>query len=223
MNDAAIITLAAVAIGWFLNELSGTFRIAREEKQLLKAAIPVLIQLYFEQYRINEILSFLAQKMGDDFENLHKAVESTSEERESVGHFLKEYLVKHEEMRKINVALPKHNRESIIDGINQATIELSRVDPVSAYNAKKFLSEFILFQESELPVTNESFEYYLKHWEMMLLVFQKDLSALRELILDIAKKSGLVEYFRVRRLIADEEGDVRGGMKKAYRHMDENT
>lgn len=218
MGDEALITLAAVALGWFLNELAGAFRIAREERQLSKGALPVLLHLYFEQFRINEILSFFNAKMGDDMESFHKAIESGAAHKESVGDFLAGYLAEHEEMWRTSVSLPEESRSSLIESAKQTTSSLAKVDPVSAYSARKLLSEFILFQKSELPKPDQDPQVYVNHLAMMLTVYRRDLSSLKKLILRVAWRSGIVEYFRIRKQLRDEEAEISGGMAKAWAH-----
>lgn len=193
MDRTVIFSLVAVALGWFLNELAGAFRVAREERHLVRSALPALVQLYFEQYRINDILSFFARKMGDDFEAFYKAVEAGIEKKGSIGEFFAQYLAQHEEMRRANIALPEANRASLIQAMLESTSALARVDPVSAYRAKKLLSEFVLFQETEIPSLASNYQFYVKQWSMMLEVYRTDLSNLRGLILRVALKAGVMD------------------------------
>lgn len=219
MDSTVIFPLAAVALGWFLNELAGAFRVAREERQLVRSALPALVQLYFEQYRINDILSFFARKMGDDFEDFYKAVETGIEKKGSINEFFTQYLAQHEKMRRANIALPEVNRASLIQAMLESTSALARVDPVSAYRAKKLLSEFVLFQETELPSLSNNYQFYVKQWSLILEVYRTDLSNLRGLILRVALKVGVMEYLRVRNLLTLEESELLGGTEKAYKNV----
>ncbi|MFZ5531604.1 MAG: hypothetical protein ACOY4U_11230 [Pseudomonadota bacterium] len=219
MDNSVLISLVAVFLGWTLNELAGAFRIAREERQLVRSSIPALSQLYFEQYRINQILTFFNKKMGDDFETFYKAINSGDIKHESALAFISNYLSRHEESRRINISLPDINRSALLEAVKEAASALAKVDPVSAYEAKKLLSEFILFQESELPAASDNPQLYLQQWEMMLSVYRGDLSSLRNLILKTSCRASIFDYIQVRRLLKSEEAGLYKGSGIAFDRM----
>lgn len=216
MDAALLLPLAGVVVGWFLNELAGAFRIAREERQCLKSALPPLLQFYFEQYRINEILTFFNTKMGDDFEHIFTEVQKDNPGPETIKKLLNDYLSRFEELRKTNVSLPKRNAEDLSARVGTMLESLSKVDPVAAFSAGKLFNEFALFQETEMPAFGENHAAYVNTLAVMLSVYRNDMNNLRSLILRISRRVGVVQYFQTRRLLRAEEDGLSGGVKKAH-------
>lgn len=216
MDTAVFLSIAGVIVGWLLSELSGAFRTAREERQCLKSAIPPLVRLYFEQYRINEILTSLNVRMGDDFERGLKEAQKQGADASSIRGFLDNYISQYDDARKITIAVPQRTADHLADSFRTMMDALSRVDPVSAYSAGKLYSEFILFQESELPSATGDPSAYAKTLEIMLGIYRQDMNALRSLILAIACKAGIIQYFKVRSLLKQEESELMGGFEKAH-------
>lgn len=216
MNLSSLMPVGAVIVGWFLNELAGAFRIAREERHCLRAALPPLLQLYFEQYRINEILSFFNTKMGEDLKQLLKEFKKDNPGPESIKQIIDDYMSQFEELRKVNVSLPKRNVENLSNRFGGMIEDLSKVDPIAAFTAGKLLNEFTLFQESEMPSFGESHNAYVSILEMMLSVYRADMESLSTLILRISRRVGVIQYFQTRRLLKAEEEGLSDGMKKAH-------
>ncbi len=216
MDLVLLLPLAGVVVGWFLNELAGAFRIAREERQCLKTALPPLLQFYFEQFRINEILTFFNTKMGDDFEHFFAEVQKDNPGSETIKKLLNDYLSKFEELRKTNISLPKRNAEDLSVRVGAMLESLSKVDPVAAFSAGKLFNEFTLFQETEMPAFRENHAAYVKTLAVMLSVYRSDMNSLRSLILRISRRVGIVQYFQTRRLLKAEEDGLSGGIKKAH-------
>lgn len=216
---ALYLPLIGVAVGWFLNELAGTFRVAREERQGLKAALPPLLLLYFEKYRINEILTFFNRRMGDDFEKNFHAFQESAADSITIEKFLSEYMAHFEEMRKQNVLLPDKSKEDLSDDLSKALVSLSKVAPVYAYRARKLFSEFTLFQELELPSPTEHHSEYMQTLSLVLAVFRSDMAKLKSLIKSIAFKAGLMQYIQILLLLSKEEKELAGGVAKAHGHI----
>ncbi len=214
--DPILLPLFGVVVGWFLNEIAGAFRIAREERQCLKAALPPLLQFYFEQFRINEILIFFNTKMGDDFEQIFFKLRNDNPGSETITMQVNDYLSKFDELRKTNISLPKRNAEDLTGRLEAMLESLSKVDPVSAFSAGKLFNEFTLFQEAELPAFDESHSAYINTFAVMLSVYRGDMNSLRSLILHISHQVGIVQYFETRRLLKAEEDGLSGGLKKAH-------
>lgn len=215
MSSEVLLAVAGVLIGWFLNELAGAFRVAREERQLVCQALPPLLALYFEQYRINDILSFYNQKMGDDFERLVQEAEKEPKEKGTIGAALNAYLKDFEEHRQNNVKLPKTNFATLVSDFGDATDPLSRVDPVSAFRAKQLLAEFLLFRDIQMPVSRSAPVVYMNFLETVLSVYRNDMVALRSLILRVARRASFLDFWRVRALIIELEKELDGGIKRA--------
>jgi hypothetical protein len=215
MDPALLLSLAGVVVGWVLNELAGAFRIAREERQCLKASLPPLLQLYFEQFRINEILTFFNKKMGDDLEQIFTEVQRDNPDPEAIRMLLSDYLSKFEELRKTNISLPKRNAESLSIRVGAMLESLSKVDPVAAFSAGKLFNEFNLFQEAEMPAFGENHAAYVNTLAVMLSVYRNDMNNLRSLILRVSRRAGIVQYFETRRLLKTEEDGLSGGVEKA--------
>jgi hypothetical protein len=211
--------LVGVAIGWFLNELAGTFRVAREERQGLKSALPPLLILYFEQYRINEILTFCNLRMGNDFEKNFHELKKNKADSVTIEKFLTDYMAQFEEMRKQNIALPEKNTENLSEDLSSALASLSKVAPVYAYRARKLFSEFTLFQELEMPSPSGRHSEYLQTFGLILAVFRSDMHHLKSLIKCIAFKAGLMQYVQIWWLLRKEEGELSGGTEKAHTHI----
>lgn len=223
MDTSAFLSIAGVFVGWFLSELSGAFRTAREERQCLNSAIPPLAQLYFEQYRINEILTSLNVQMGNDFEKKFTEAQQQRADASTVRAFLDAYISQYDDARKVTIAVPQRTADHLSDRFRPMLDSLSRVDPVSAYSAGKLYSEFILFRESELPPFKSDHSAYVNTIEVMLGVYRKDMQTLRALILAIACKVGIIQYFRVRSLIKNEEAELTGGMERARGQIFSNS
>lgn len=216
---APYLPLIGVAVGWFLNELAGTFRVAREERQGLKAALPPLLLLYFEQFRINEILTFFNRRMGDDLENNFHAFQEKGADSIKVRSFLSEYMSHFEKMRKQNVALPEKSKEDLSDDLSTALASLSKVAPMHAYRARKLFSEFTLFQELELPSPTEHHREYEQMLSLVLAVFRSDMGELKSLVKSLAFKAGLMQYIQILLLLNKEEKELSGGGAKAHDHI----
>src|SRR5688572_10600646 len=150
MSDELFIALVGIFIGWLLNELAGAVRLAREERQLVRRSLPLLTQLYFEQYRINEILTFFSKKMGDDLELLYRAVEKDVSRKDELRAALDKYIKDFEGIRQTNIKTDHIAGTSSADALSAAIDDLARVDPSSAYRARRLLSEFVLFQNIDM-------------------------------------------------------------------------
>jgi hypothetical protein len=216
MNNEVLLALGGVLLGWFLSELAGAFRIAREERHLVRHALPPLLTLYFEQYRINEILSFFNRKMGDDFERFVLEAEKDPKQKSTVGGAIAAYLANFEDLRQHNVTMPQANRDSLIETLANATDGLAGVDPISAYQAKQLMSEFLLFQDIKMPASGSAPQIYVQFLGGVLSVFRNDITSLRKLILVVARQASLFDCWRIKKLIGELEGQLDGGMKRAF-------
>lgn len=215
--------IGGVVVGWFLSELAGAFRIVREERQCLKAALPPLLQFYFEQYRINEILTFFNTKMGHDLECIFNEVKTENAGSEKISMIVADYISQFEELRKINISMPKQSAENLSGRFEVMLDALSKVDPVAAFTAGKLFNEFALFQESEMPSFSENHSAYLSTLAAMLSIFRNDMKNLKLLILNISRQAGAVQYFQTRRLLKAEEAGLAGGIEKAHTKIFSNA
>lgn len=197
MEEKYIVTIIGVLIGWLFSQLATFFNVSRENRRFVSSSIPGLIALYFEKYRINEILKFYNTKMGSDFELIHNAVSENKLDKASFIDLTDKYLEGFERTRRVNVTLPNRTLESVIAVAKEGIKELAKVDPHLALKTTRILNEFLLFSEIELPDKNTNLHSYLESWKTILFVFRQDLLELRKIIFWLSLKVGIYQAIKL--------------------------
>ena len=175
MDEKYTITFLGLFVGWLLSQLATFFNVSRENRRFISSSIPGLIALYFEKYRINVILKFYNEKMGEDFKLIHSAVADGILDRPSFIDLNEKYLEGFEKTRRVNVTLPNRTLESVITSANEGIKELAKVEPHAALKAIRILNEFLLFGEIELPEKDTNISAYLDNWEIILFVYRREI------------------------------------------------
>jgi hypothetical protein len=171
--------------------------VSRENRRFISSSIPGLIALYFEKYRINEILKFYNKKMGEDFKLIHSAVVEGTLDRASFVDLNEKYLEGFEKTRRVNVTLPNRTLESVITTANEGIKELAKVEPHAALKASRIVNEFLLFGEIELPEKDTNLTAYLDNWETILFVYRRDLKDLRKIIFWLTIKVNIIQCVKL--------------------------
>lgn len=216
MEAKLLIPLLGVVLGWLLGQVSTLLGVSRENRRFVLASLPSLMALYFEKYRINEIIKFYNLKVGSDFEIIHGAVERGQLEKASLKDLLEKYMETFEQTRRINVTLPDKTLEAVVSAVKDGIKDLSKVDPASAYKASRILNEFLLFIEIQLPDKNVDHKAYMENWGKILSVFRRDLDALKQLIFWLSLKSGLVQAVRIHRVVKSETSQLHNSAEDIY-------
>lgn len=200
-----LIPLAGVLLGWILSQFSGAINTAKELRQYRSSALPPMLDLYFQQYRIDQILKFFNLRLGDSMEKLHKIYEKHDIPKEKRLEIFSLLVEKFEQTRQGNLDLPEKNKEYLFRALDTATLSLSKADPVSAYRLSRLLAEFILLLEIKFPSNEINSEKYLSTWGYLLQTFRNDMGDLRKLILKVSLGIGLVTFLRIWWLLRSEE------------------
>lgn len=209
MNDISVLTpILGVAVGWILSQISSSATARREDKRIRRSAIPAMVELYFQQYRINSILNYFNKKLSESIRGLVEIFD----ENNVPPHQQKEYMQKlfsgFESTRQGNLDLPTKNKENIFSSIDDATKNLSKVDPLKAYRLSRLANEFNLLMEIKLPKENLSTKEYLDTWSALLATFHDDIQSLRKLILRTSFNVGFLEFANFLLLIRQEEKNL---------------
>ncbi len=202
------VPVAAVIIGWILAQLSGGFSVARENKRLRASSLPPMLDLYFQQYRINEILIYFNGRLTSSIDQLHDIYvqkEVPKEKRIELANLL---LGNFEKTRQGNLDLPEKNKDQIIRAVEGAIESLSKVDPVGAYKLSRLLAEFFLLIEVKFPSEEVNSEKYLNTWGRLLESFRSDIHSLKALIYRVALGKGILTFIRIWYLIRQEEAGL---------------
>ncbi len=169
---SGIITLLAVALGWFLNELSTGLRHRREDR---RAAGPVVMDLLEIRHRLIAL--------NDVKENVFDKLQIPAQ----VQLYLKQYIC---------TLLP--DPPKFAERYEDAVSTLARVDPVQAFRlcGKSGIGPFIA-QLSGLAASDQSSSEF---WNMVEPgVLMRFMPHLEELILDVARVHGWRPWWRARR------------------------
>lgn len=203
MEFSLIIPLAGVILGWVLSQVSTALAGSREDKRLRRSSIPPMLELYFQQYRIDKILKYFNYSLNDALEKLTASCsDMSSEQKTKIVSFL---LSRFELTRQGNLDLPKKNKEAMYSSLAEAIKALSKVDPINSYRLSRLLNEFILLLEIKFPEDRLNPKEYLEAWGMLLSTYRNDIQSLRSLILRTSFRVGLIEYLRMLILIRKEE------------------
>ena len=216
MEAKLLIPLLGVVLGWLLGQVSTLWGVSRENRRFVSASLPSLVSLYFEKYRVNEILKIYNLKVDSDLEIIHSAEKKGQLEKASNRLILENYMEIFEQTRRINVTLPDKTLEAVVSAVKDGIKDLSKADPASAYKASRILNEFLLFIEIQLPDKNVDPIRYMDNWGKILSVYREDLDALRKLIFWLSLKSGLVQAIRIHRLIKNEISHLQLSVEKIY-------
>lgn len=149
-----IVPIAGVVLGWLLSQLAGVFTSAREDRRSRAASLPAMIDLYFQQYRINKILEYFNFRLGDTLEQWCEATNFNEVEKGRREELLTQLMASFEVTRQGNIDLPEKQKESLFKSLSAAVESLSKVAPASAYRLSRLSSEFMLFQEIKFSVRN---------------------------------------------------------------------
>lgn len=199
------IPVAAVIIGWMLAQLSGSFAVARESKRLRASSLPPMLDLYFQQYRINKVLLYFNNRLTKSIDQLHEIYVRDEVPKEKRIEFANLLLGRFERTRQGNLDLPEKNKDQIIRSVESAIVSLSKVDPVGGYKLSRLLAEFFLLIEIKFPSEEVSSEKYLNTWGRLLETFRGDIHSLKTLIYRVALGNGILCFLRVWYLIRQEE------------------
>lgn len=197
--------IIGVALGWFLSQLAGLFNLAREDRRIRSSTLPAMIDLYFQQKRIDHVLTYFNLKLGDSMEQLIKIFEKSKADKESRASILDELIQAFEKTRQGNLDLPVKNKKTLEKSIEHAVKELSKVDAVSAYKLTRLYNEFILLIEIKFPAEEINSSAYLNTWSGLLSIYRTDLGNLRRLVFKVSRGIGLIEWLKVWMLIREEE------------------
>jgi hypothetical protein len=197
--------IIGVALGWLLSQLAGLFNLAREDRRIRSSTLPAMIDLYFQQKRIDHVLTYFNLKLGDSMEQLIKIFEENKADKESRASILDKLIQAFEKTRQGNLDLPDKNKESLEKSIEHAVKELSKVDAVSAYKLTRLYNEFILLIEIKFPAEEINSSAYLNTWSGLLSTYRTDLGNLRSLVFKVSRGIGLIEWLKVWMLIREEE------------------
>lgn len=200
-----LIPLAGVFLGWILSQFSGVINTAKESRQHRSSALPAMIDLYFQQYRIDQILKFFNLRLGDSLKKLHEIFEKNDVPKEKRLELLSLAIANFEKSRQGNLDLPEKNKEYLFRALDAATSSLSKVDPISSYRLSRLIAEFILLIEIKFPANEINSEKYLSTWENLLHTFRNDVGALKKLILKVSIGIGWVTFLRIWWLLRNEE------------------
>lgn len=204
-----IVPIAGVVLGWLLSQLSGVFTLAREDRRSRAASLPAMIDLYFQQYRINKILEFFNLRLGDTLKQLFEATNFGEIEKEHREELLAQLMASFEVTRQGNIDLPEKQKESLFKSLSAAVESLSKVAPASAYRLSRLSSEFALFQEIKFSEKILDPMNYLVTHGNILGVFRADLEDLRRLIVRTALGLGVIQFLEVFLLLRSEEKKLR--------------
>ncbi len=188
-----------------LGQLSGAINAAKDARQCRSIALPSMLDLYFQQYRIDQILKFFNNRLNENLKRLHEIIESNDAFKEKKFEFLSLLMKGFEQSRQGNLDLPEKNKEYLFRALDAAVLSLSKADPVSAYKLSRLVAEFILLIEIKFPVDELNSAKYLATWGNLLETFRDDIAALRKLILKIAFGVGWGAFFRIWWLLRSEE------------------
>jgi hypothetical protein len=200
-----IVPIIGVALGWLLSQLAGLFTFAREDRRIRSSSLPAMLDLYFQQKRIDHVLTYFNVKLGDSIEQLHTIFEKHDADKESRLALLEELITAFEKTRQGNLDLPEKNKENLESSIDHAIKELSKVDAVSSYRLTRLYNEFILLIEIKFPDEDLNSPSYLKTWSELLSIYRADLESLRNLVLKTARGVGVIGWYKVWSLIREEE------------------
>lgn len=205
MEIKYIIPILGVVLGWLLSQLTGAFSLAREDRRLRSSAIPPMMDLYFQQYRIDKILKFFNLKLGHSLEQLHQLAEAGKIPKQDRETIFNQLFSSFEKTRQGNVELPSKNKETLFSSIEKAVDSLSKVDATSAYKLSRLSNEFALMLEIKFPEEQLNPKHYIEVHSNLLSIFQSDIASLRKLILKTAFKLGVVEFLKIHFLLKSEE------------------
>ena len=205
MEIKYIIPILGVVLGWLLSQLTRAFSLAREDRRLRSSAIPPMMDLYFQQYRIDKILKFFNLKLGDSLEQLHQLAEAGKIPKQAEKTIFNMLFSAFEKTRQGNVELPSKNKETLFSSIEKAVDSLSKVDTTSAYKLSRVSNEFALMLEIKFPEEQLNPKHYIEVHSNLLSIFQSDIASLRKLILKTAFKLGIVEFLKIHFLLKSEE------------------
>lgn len=205
MEIKDIFPIVGILLGWLLSQLSGAFSLAREDRRLRSSAIPPMMDLYFQKYRIDKILEYFNLKLGDSLKQLCQLAEAGKISKQDRETIFSQLFSAFEKTRQGNVDLPSKNKETLFSSMEKAIDSLSKVDAASAYKLSRLSNEFALMLEIKFPEDQLNPEHYLKVHGNLLSIFRADIASLRKLILKTAFKLGVVEFFRIYSLLKSEE------------------
>ncbi|HEY9104871.1 hypothetical protein [Chitinimonas sp.] len=208
MEIKSLIPIAGVLIGWLLSQVSGSFSLAREDRRSRASALPAMIDLYVQQYRINKILEIFNQRLTKALEELHKHRESGNLTKNDGDKIIRSIFSTFEIQRQGNIDLPEKQKEALFLSLANAVDSLSKVTPTLAYRLSKLTSEFILFQEIKFPEKDLDLKNYLETYSHILGVFRSDLGELRRLIIRAALGIGVIQFFGILSLLKSEEKEL---------------
>lgn len=223
MEIKYIVPVLGVVLGWLLSQLSGAFLLAREDRRLRSSAIPPMMDLYFQQYRIDKILEFFNLKLGDSLEQLHQLAEAGKIPKQHRETIFNQLFTAFEKTRQVNVDLPSKNKETLFSSIEKAVDSLSKVDAISAYKLSRLSNEFALMLEIKFPEEQLNPKHYLEVHGNLLSIFRSDIINLRSLILKNAFKVGIVELIKIYLLLKSEEKQLNDTPKDVIEEVIKST
>jgi hypothetical protein len=205
LSATLLVPLIGVILGWALSQLSSGAAARREDKRLRRSALPPMLELYFQQYRIDQVLMFFNLRLGKSLTKMVNIFERERVSYEESAKVLALLFGKFERGRQQNLDLPEKNKESMFRSLDRATQALAKVDPVGAYRLSRLSNEFVLLLEIKFPQENLSSKEYMDTWTGILSSYRHDIEALRRLITRTAFTIGLVDFVRVLLLLRKEE------------------
>ena len=203
-----LMPLIGVALGWVLSQFSSGSAATREDRRLRRSALPPMLELYFQQYRIDKILVFFNLRLGGALEQMVSIFERDEVSREKGFEHMQKLLGGFEKTRQGTLDLPEKNKESMFRSLDHAAQVLSKVDPVGSYRLSRLSNEFVLLIEIKFPNDNLSPKEYMDTWAGLLETFRNDIDDLRRLIHRTAFRVSLIEFIRVLLLLRKEERAV---------------
>lgn len=208
MEYQYLIPIVGVVLGWFLSQLTGIFSLAREDRRFRSAALPAMIDLYFQQYRINKILEFYNLRLGDALKELCNTAETAKKSSKLHDEVLLKLISSFEVNRQQIIDLPKEQKETLFKSLSVATDSLSKVAPALAYRLSRLSSEFLLFQAIKFPEMNLEPRNYLETHGNLLGIFRADLKELRHLIIRTALGIGVLQLIEILLLVVRQEKEL---------------
>jgi hypothetical protein len=215
MEYQYLIPIVGVVLGWFLSQLTGMFSLAREDRRCRSAALPAMVDLYFQQYRINKILEFYNLRLGDELKELCNATENNKQNKKLYDEVFLQLLSSFEVNRQRTIDLPQELKESLFKSLTVATDSLSKVAPALAYRLSRLSSEFSLFQVIKFPEMNLEPTKYFETYENLLGIFRADLQELRRLIIRTALGIGVFQLIEILLLVIKQEKELNNYSKEA--------
>lgn len=189
-----ISTLVGVILGWGCTELSRHLTYSYQKKQTLNGTLSLLLELYFQIKRIQEILIFV-QDLKEWYITIIEEKPINAEEKEKLSHILNGIIT------PMISSIASNDLQKLSSDYEDALKKLSHYYPVSAYRLRGRADiSRILFDmnalvrqiEIQLPIEIGKYEELIQPTQTILQpkLIEDNLSSLKEDILDLSKDTG---------------------------------